>query len=164
MKAISIRQPWAWCIVRPDVPKAEHRKTLGRFHDIKPVENRTWATKYRGPLFLHAARKIDLEAFAWIRAHFPRLALKLPEPGSPELQTGGIIGRALLVDCVENHPSPWAIPGQWHHVLDEVEPVPFVEQRGELGLFEVPGLALPSSVPLPPRAYERTEHRRRRTL
>lgn len=40
MKALSIRQPWAWCII----------------YAGKDIENRTWATQYRGPVLIHAAK------------------------------------------------------------------------------------------------------------
>jgi ASCH domain len=43
MKALSVRQPWAWLII------AGH----------KDVENRSWTTTYRGPLLIHAARRPD---------------------------------------------------------------------------------------------------------
>ena len=39
-KAITIRQPFAWLIVQ----------------GIKPVENRSWETKFRGPLAIHSAK------------------------------------------------------------------------------------------------------------
>jgi hypothetical protein len=50
IKALTIRQPWAELILR------------GR----KPFELRTWRTKYRGPLVIHAAAKVD----AWDARHF----------------------------------------------------------------------------------------------
>jgi hypothetical protein len=40
MKALSIRQPWAWLIVK----------------GYKDIENRTWATKLRGRVFVHASK------------------------------------------------------------------------------------------------------------
>jgi len=43
MKAISIRQPWANLIV----------------HDIKPIENRSWKTNFRGRVLVHAPVKDD---------------------------------------------------------------------------------------------------------
>ena len=43
MKAISIRQPWAWLVV----------------HGYKDVDNRTWATKHRGPILIHAGKALD---------------------------------------------------------------------------------------------------------
>lgn len=38
IKALTIRQPWAHAI----------------FHLGKDVENRSWRTRYRGPLLIHA--------------------------------------------------------------------------------------------------------------
>jgi len=43
MKILSIRQPWAALIVS----------------GAKDVENRTWPTRYRGPLLVHAAKRSD---------------------------------------------------------------------------------------------------------
>jgi hypothetical protein len=43
MKVISIRQPWASLIV------------IG----AKDVENRTWPTRYRGPVLIHASQRAD---------------------------------------------------------------------------------------------------------
>ncbi|MCB2188832.1 MAG: ASCH domain-containing protein [Deltaproteobacteria bacterium] len=42
MKCLSIRQPWASLIVA----------------GMKDVENRSWATKYRGPVLIHAAATV----------------------------------------------------------------------------------------------------------
>ena len=42
MKAISIRQPWAWLIVQ----------------GYKDIKNRTWAAKYRGPILIHRHRVV----------------------------------------------------------------------------------------------------------
>ena len=43
MRAITIRQPWAELIVRGD----------------KDVENRSWRTRHRGPLLIHAGARAD---------------------------------------------------------------------------------------------------------
>lgn len=128
MKALSIRQPWAWLIV----------------HGYKPVENRTWRTSYRGPLLIHAAQKFDHEGWDWVRAEssFYRSAdMRQVEAGIR--LAGGIIGSAELCDCTD-HPqqpgggtlSPWFFGphGLW---LRDPEPLPFVPLRGQLGLFEV---------------------------
>lgn len=40
MKALTIRQPWASLIA----------------HGVKTIETRSWSTKYRGPLAIHAGR------------------------------------------------------------------------------------------------------------
>lgn len=43
MKALSIRQPWAWLIVA----------------GYKDIENRSWPTNFRGRVYIHASRKFD---------------------------------------------------------------------------------------------------------
>lgn len=116
MKALSIWQPWAWAII----------------HAHKNVENRGWRTNYRGPLLIHASRRkpslFDMEALDFIYAGGP-------DPNT--LPLGGIVGQVDLVDCVRNHSSPWAAPGQWHWVLARPRPLPFRAVRGAQGLFEV---------------------------
>lgn len=138
MKAISVRQPWAWAILSAG----------------KRIENRTWATAYRGPILIHAAkgctREEHYEAASWMArlglAHVPgyvtkQLALAgatfpaMPPMG--DLPRGRIIARARLVDCVRASNSPWFC-GPCGFVLEDVEAVPEVMWRGELGLFEVP--------------------------
>ena len=44
MKALSIRQPWAYAI----------------FHLSKDVENRSWPTRYRGRKAVHVAKRIEV--------------------------------------------------------------------------------------------------------
>ncbi|HTV55212.1 MAG TPA: ASCH domain-containing protein, partial [Terriglobia bacterium] len=61
MKALSIRQPWAWLIV----------------NGFKPIENRSWNTNFRGRILIHASLKVDREGEKWVRKTFP--AIKLPD-------------------------------------------------------------------------------------
>lgn len=59
MKALTICQPYAELICRAD--ESEDGRRGKRF---KLVENRTWATKYRGPLAIHAGKSrkfLDLD-------------------------------------------------------------------------------------------------------
>ena len=78
MKIISVRQPWAWLIVQ----------------GYKDVENRTWATGYRGHLLIHAGKKIDQEAIDWVDKWFKHITFPA------QFDTGGIVGRAILANCV----------------------------------------------------------------
>jgi hypothetical protein len=55
MKALSVRQPWAWLIV----------------NNYKPYENRTWSTKVRGPILIHASNAFDKAGYTWVRANYP---------------------------------------------------------------------------------------------
>lgn len=126
MRAISVRQPWAWQII----------------HQRKNIENRTRniAGKYRGPVAIHASLKADEEALR-------RLPGRAPEwvTASRVFHYGAILG---VVDLVDAHPGsswceeecgPWAEPGGWHLVLANPRPllVP-IPCRGALGLWTPP--------------------------
>lgn len=124
MKALSIRQPWAWLIT----------------HGYKVVENRTWETFYRGPILIHAGKvmtKADYEAACIFMACDERIrhinaVLPLPK----DLERGGIVGCADLVGCVRVHPSPFFV-GPFGFVMAEAKPLPFVARGGMLGIFEL---------------------------
>ena len=115
MKALSIRQPWAWLIV----------------NGYKNIENRTWFTKYRGPVLIHAAKTPEPISFFEVISYYD---LDL-EPADVFLQFGGIVGQAEIVDCVSSHESKW-FHGPRGFVLENARPLPFEPYRGQLGLFE----------------------------
>jgi hypothetical protein len=54
-----------------------------------------------------------------------------------DLQRGGIVGRARIVDCIGASTDPWFM-GRYGFVLADVEPIPFIPYKGALGLFDVP--------------------------
>ena len=74
MKVLTIKQPWATLIMQKD----------------KRFEFRSWKTKYRGDLLIHAGKGVDKEAVK-------RLEKYLPE----ELPQGKILGKVTLVDCIK---------------------------------------------------------------
>ena len=74
MKVLTIKQPWATLIMQGN----------------KRFEFRSWQTKYRGELLIHAGKGIDKEAVK-------RLANYLPQ----ELPQGKILGKVTLVDCIK---------------------------------------------------------------
>lgn len=81
MKAITIKQPWATLIA------------LGE----KQFETRSWQTKYRGPIAIHAGKSVDKEACedSWIKD-------VLAEHGITswkQLPTGVVLAAAELIDC-----------------------------------------------------------------
>lgn len=81
MKAITIKQPWATLIA------------LGE----KKFETRSWATKHRGPLAIHAGKSVDKEAFedSWIKGTLAQHGIK----GWHELPTGVVLATVDLVKC-----------------------------------------------------------------
>ena len=114
-KALSIKQPWAWLIV----------------NGYKDIENRDWKTKYRGPVYIHASKRIDFAGIQWIKANFPYIQLP-----PLEQQVGGIVGKAVITDCVDDCSSPWFM-GKYGFKLAGASPLPIQYMPGKLGFFKV---------------------------
>lgn len=121
--ALSIRQPWAWLIV----------------HGHKDIENRDWATNFRGQLLVHAGLTMPRKYYDEITA-FLRESGHLPAdmPAYEELDRGGLVGWTRIVDCRREHPSFWKQEGTHGFVLRDSRPIPFVPFKGRLGFFNVP--------------------------
>lgn len=117
-KALSIRQPWAWAIINAG----------------KDIENRSWRTKYRGPVCIHAAKGMTLGE--WDEAgYFMFRTLGIIPPQKPDVHMGGIIGVVDIIDCVSQSESPWFF-GDYGFVLTNHRPVDFIPCRGKLGFFD----------------------------
>ncbi|MCW5954401.1 MAG: hypothetical protein KIT69_19290 [Propionibacteriaceae bacterium] len=142
MKAISVRQPWAWAII----------------HAGKCVENRTRniAGNYRGPVAIHASKTCDELDFCDV---YDLIAPEDP-PEMDAITFGAVIGVVNLAGVhylstwseswsVEQQRdvtcSPWAIRGPiWHLELTDPRPLPEpIPYRGQLGLWDLPDDVLP---------------------
>lgn len=127
MKALSIRQPWAWLIVNGQ----------------KRIENRGWNTEFRGEFLIHAGKGMTLGEYA--DARYAQLGSRRgigDFPSMDELKAvrGGIVGIARLVDVLKptaRPTTPWHVSGQYGFVLKDVRPLPFEPLKGALGFFEV---------------------------
>jgi activating signal cointegrator 1 len=123
MKAITVMQPYAHLICS----------------GAKLVENRTWATNYRGPLLIHAGKSEK-----WLSTYEP-----LPE----NMDFGAIIGVCMLADCVSEYairgPNPRRdvaylrnhrhVEGPWCWVLKDPRRFPTpIKYRGFQKLWDVP--------------------------
>src|SRR5689334_13701824 len=92
MKALSIRQPWAWLIVRPDLVGAARAAAIAA-GEVKDIENRSWPTKFRGRVLVHASKSMtraeyeDAQDPLWSRGG-PTIEL----PPFEQLKRGGIVG------------------------------------------------------------------------
>jgi hypothetical protein len=117
MKALSIRQPWAWLIV----------------NGHKDVENRTWPTRYRGPVLIHASKGMTTDEYC--DALWSCLSPVILVPQFEKLERGGIVGVATLVDSVTHSDSRW-YTGAHGFVLRDARPLPFTPFKGALGFFE----------------------------
>lgn len=122
MKALSVRQPWAWLIL----------------HAGKDIENRSWHTNFRGRVLVHASKGMTRDEYE--DASDPLWASKGPVielPSFEALERGGIVGMVDIVDCVRQSDSPW-YQGEWGFVLRNPAPIPFRPLKGALGFFDVP--------------------------
>jgi hypothetical protein len=117
LKAISIRQPWAWLIV----------------NGYKDIENRPRRTHYRGPLLIHAGLSLDSYTDGNVEWLSKKYGVHIPW----ELDTGGIVGIVDVVDCVESHKSKWFNKGNFGWVLTNPRRLSFRPCKGALGLFRL---------------------------
>ena len=91
MKTLTIKQPWASLIA------------MG----IKDIENRTWPTKYRGTILIHAGKK-PAGSIHGLLTTDQKYCASDQRPHAFVPLFGAIIGSVDIIDCVENHPSVWA--------------------------------------------------------
>lgn len=137
MKALSVRNPWAWLIVRPDIVDEEARRQAYMDGAIKDIENRSRRTNFRGRFLIHASLGMTHREYDDVRDFLVTVALDIVLPPLHELQFGGIVGSATLVDCVDSSASRWYM-GQKGYVLCDARACPFISCKGALGFFEVP--------------------------
>lgn len=136
MRTLSIRQPWAWLILRPDLTDPAARAKALASKQMKRVENRDWTTAYRGRFLIHAGSQMVKRDF-WETADYLRTELGIELPHPVELQLGGIVGAATLVEVVTELDDPFFVgPHGW--LLEDARPLPFVPFKGQLGWFNVP--------------------------
>jgi hypothetical protein len=121
MKALTICQPYAELIARGE----------------KPIENRTWPTRYRGPIAIHASK-----SRSWME----------PEDDEqyPGMAFGAVVAVADLVACLHlgdppgfRWPERWErlarhehTNGPWCFVLENVRRIEPVPCRGAQGFWE----------------------------
>jgi len=124
MKTITIKQPWASLICK----------------GIKDVENRTWPTKFRGRILIHAALK-DFDFRNSMTSEYQREFIK--EIKKPYIK-GAIIGSVEIIDCLKSKDSlhkAWGDMYCFHWVL--ANPILFPEPipaKGKLSFWDYPGI------------------------
>ena len=141
MKALTLTQPWATLVA------------IG----AKKIETRSWSTRYRGPLAIHAAKGFlqrDVTGF-WEDEPFRSALRPFGCWTYPNLMAGSVLATCQLVCCVRveevtNPHGPWLgsftdqerafgnySPGRWAWILEDVKPLPApIPAKGALGLWE----------------------------
>jgi hypothetical protein len=123
LPALSVRQPWASYLAS----------------GLKTIELRSWPTRYRGWLWIHAGKKLDLDAMELLRLC------------GDDFSRGGLLGLAKLEECLAldseeiwlrvrgEHLSPGWYSGPcfgWRF-SDALALAEIIECPGELGLFHL---------------------------
>lgn len=118
MRALSIRQPWAWLVV----------------NGYKDIENRTWVTRFRGRVYVHAGQlAMPPGSFPAQEEYIRQAGIGIPD----DLPRGAIVGEVALVDCVSFAASPWFCgPYGWIVADPRRYEIP-IPCRGRLGFFRV---------------------------
>lgn len=130
MKAISLWQPWATLIA----------------YGVKTIETRSWGTNYRGPILIHAAKKLCYDVDEQLILAIENAGLKYEA-----LPRGAFVCRATLFDCrpmdgADGDAADWVTalpalelrcgnygPGRWGWMLKDIErfnPIPAVGRQG----------------------------------
>ena len=138
MKALTLTQPWASLVAC----------------GAKQIETRSWSTKYRGPLAIHAAKgfpkwarefSVDpvcynafknsgwSERYVYLARNFPAFPL------------GMVLAICILKDCLPTKKCNLSAteqdfgdytPGRFGFLLENIEPIEPVLAIGALGLWE----------------------------
>lgn len=117
MKALSIKQPWAFAILRKG----------------KDIENRTWKTDIRGEFYVHAAKSIDKNAPQELLQQWFDAA----QAGDVAASLGGVLGTVEITGCYTQYDSRWW-QGPFGYLLkDPVTFTKFYPYKGQLRFFEV---------------------------
>jgi hypothetical protein len=124
MKALTIRQPWAWAIINAG----------------KDIENRSWRTHIRATIAVHTAVTMSRKDYEdscgdiVLATRNPRLKI----PAYDDLERGAIIGTVEIVDCVEEADSQW-FQGEYGFVLVNPKRLPqAIPCKGALNFWNVP--------------------------
>jgi len=110
MKCLSVLQPYASLIALAGHPDPEVRRLAKRF------ETRSWPTKYRGPLAIHASKGFPREAKdrCWLYPFYQALSpaglvnAHISADKNFKLPLGAVIATCRLVDCKEICPDGFA--------------------------------------------------------
>jgi len=114
MRALTVRQPWAWAIICAG----------------KDIENRSWTNRHAtGTIAIHAGKGLD---------SLSELPSGVKRPGSEDLVHGAVIGVIDVVGVVRKRRSKW-FRGPLGWVLRNPRPLlKPIRCKGRQGLWRLP--------------------------
>ena len=90
MKAITVKPTWAWAII----------------YAGKNIENRSWQTRIRGPVAIHASKNLSRKEYEESKKLFSR-RWRNELPAYEYLARGAMICVTEIIDCVTESKLPW---------------------------------------------------------
>lgn len=122
IRALSVRQPWAWAII----------------HAGKDVENRskyaiTMGGMKPGRIAIHASKGMTRAEYEAAARFMESIHIACPRPD--QLVRGAIIGTVEVSGHVSSSASPWFF-GPWALTLTAAAPCDPVPAAGKLGYFD----------------------------
>lgn len=149
MKFITVNQPLAYLLFNKTAYTVNTTDEHGRemnFHcfDKMDVVNQKTGTTYRGPILIHAAKKVVIPNEIVIKKSVGGAITSVLHNNDlcvheDDVQGGGIVGIAHLADCRDhNIPSPWwKGDGHYGYNLYFARALPFSPLTGGKGLRDV---------------------------
>jgi hypothetical protein len=137
MKAITVCQPWATLLIK----------------GYKRFETRSWVTRYRGPILIHAGKKFPSDVISLCAVDpFRQLLQQAGYPKPLYLPLGAILGTMTLEACLtvdeaeksfsaEDLESYLGDYRRGRYAWKMTNPQPLVvplQYPGKLGIFDVP--------------------------
>jgi len=128
IKALSLKQPYAWLIANAYLL----------------VDDRTWGTQYRGTILIHASKGLYEQYYDYIKSR-----TDIPLPDKDKLGYGGVVGVAKLVLCCRPGEIPEGISRQqrvhfggvsqeyFGFLFEQATPLALMPCPGKLGIFEI---------------------------
>lgn len=144
MKALSIKQPWAWLICTGYKDIENRDWAIGRNPQHGPTESQKADFSLQLPtrIFVHASKTEDYQemhaAFSLIeRLHGQSDGNIIKANYTHFKALGAIIGDVAIVNCVSESKSPW-FTGKYGLVLTQPHIYKYaIPWRGQLGFFPV---------------------------
>ncbi len=140
MKALSIKQPWAWLICAGYKDIENRNWKIGRKSQHGPYSSyhqANFTIEMPSRIYIHTGKTIDLAAGEFIAERLSRLqALELANAIRNSLPLGAIIGEVDITDCVRESDSPWFVGKYGFTLANPVlyeKPIPC---KGQLGFFD----------------------------
>jgi hypothetical protein len=135
VKALSVRQPWAWLIVSGQKNIENRTWRIGRNprHGVYKSQRADFFVGLPCRIYVHASKQEDKDAYTWLHQSIGKLCrYEIHFP----LIFSALIGEVDIIDCVTQSDNPW-FSGPYGFVLANPKaydtPIPC---KGKLGFFE----------------------------